>query len=465
MSKSSGRRRQQARRRERGRRKFVVAACLALSLLLVGVVLAGWGTSGDVSKPRATLAAMQTPPSPSNPSKEYIYAGGRLVAAEEPTPAPTPTPFPACAPPSTVIIGEFRFRGAAGAADEFVELHNTSDSPVTVCTADGSNGWAVAAVSADGQTAATRFVVPYGTVIPGRGHYLAVNSAGYSLSSYPAGVGTTATPDISYTTDIADNSGIALFKTSNPANFNASNRLDAAGFSGHAGALSGLYREGAGITPVGTSNGEYSFIRRFVSGTGLASDTADNAADFMFISTSGGSFGGAVASVLGAPAPEKLSSPVRRTDTVPGAVIDPAVASSVAPNRVRDLTPVTNGDSGTLSIRRKYTNNTGAAVTRLRFRVTTMTTLNNRTSSQVDFRALNSSNTTATLADGSQVTVLGTTVETPPAQGIGGGINSTFSVALPGGSLAAGASVNVQFLLGLMATGNFSFFINVEALP
>ena len=41
----------------------------------------------------------------------------------------------------------------------------------------------------------TRCSVPNGTVIPNRGHYLCVNSVGYSLASYPAGNGTTATGD------------------------------------------------------------------------------------------------------------------------------------------------------------------------------------------------------------------------------------------------------------------------------
>ena len=56
-----------------------------------------------------------------------------------------------------------------------------------------------------------------GTVIPGGGHYLGVNSGGYSLATYPAGNGTTVMGDAIYTTDIPDNSGIALFNTANPA--------------------------------------------------------------------------------------------------------------------------------------------------------------------------------------------------------------------------------------------------------
>ena len=63
------------------------------------------------------------------------------------------------------------------------------------------------------------------------------------------------------------------------------------------------------------------------------------------------------------------------------------------------------------------------------------------------------------------VTVLATTLEQPPNQPNGGGYNSTVSVALPGGTLAPGAAVNVEFLLGVQTTGTFRFLIITEALP
>jgi len=34
-----------------------------------------------------------------------------------------------------------------------------------------------------------------------------------------------------------------------------------------------------------------------------------------------------------------------------------------------------------------------------------------------------------------------------------------------GTPLANGASINLQFLLGLQQTGNFRFYVNIEALP
>jgi hypothetical protein len=61
-------------------------------------------------------------------------------------------------------------------------------------------------------------------------------------------------------------------------------------------------------------------------------------------------------------------------------------------------------------------------------------------------------------------TVNGLTLEQPP-QPNGGGLNSTLTVALPGGGLAPGNSIDVQFLLGVQEQGTFKFFVNVEALP
>jgi hypothetical protein len=65
------------------------------------------------------------------------------------------------------------------------------------------------------------------------------------------------------------------------------------------------------------------------------------------------------------------------------------------------------------------------------------------------------------------MTVEGTELESPPSQPNGGAFNSSLSagtvtLATP---LAPGASLNVQFLLGVQQTGVFRFYMNVEALP
>jgi hypothetical protein len=82
--------------------------------------------------------------------------------------------------PSPVIISECRFKGANGTFDEFVELYNNTNAPVTVTSSDGTSGWAV--VASDGRAIV---IILNGTVIPTRGHYLIFNSNGYSLLAYP----------------------------------------------------------------------------------------------------------------------------------------------------------------------------------------------------------------------------------------------------------------------------------------
>ena len=362
---------------------------------------------------------------------------------------------PGCTPPVGLIIGEFRLRGPNGSNDEYIELYNNTDAGITVCTADGSSGWAV--VSSDG---ISRFVIAVGTVIPARAHYLAV-AGGYSLTGYSG-----STPgNMSYATDIPDNSGLALFNTANAGNFTLANRFDAVGFTSSAS----LYREGAGLALLGANSGQYCFFRKLNFGTPL--DTGDNVADLAFVATDAGVYGSLVA-ILGGPGPENLASPIQRNASVSTTMLDPAVGSNVAPNRVRDTTAIgPNAAAGTLSIRRTITNNTGANVTRLRFRVTDITTLNtpgySPGGSQADMRVLSCTDFTATITGGQQILVRGTTLETPPAQGMGGGLHSSLLVGVISLSqpLAPGQSISVQFLLGVQQSGSFRFFVNVEALP
>ncbi len=472
MSKKIARGPRQGRFVNRDRNRNLIVLGLTLSLFAVGVVSARWRGGSRISGATAMAPMVPSGFEPNSPAKEYIYAGNRLIATEEPIPPPP------CNPPTGLIIDEFRFRGSAGPADEFVEFYNNSDVTITVCTADQSLGWALAARTADGTSAFTVFLIPHGTVIPARGHYLAVNNSGYSLGSYPAGVVTTATADLIYATGIEDNSGIALFKTSNPANFTAANRLDAAGFSGPSGLIPDLYREGLGLVQIGSANGEYTFVRDIPLGSGgISKDTNNNAADFLFLSTDAGVYSG-VASKLGSPGPQNLTSPIQRNAPLPMVLLDTTVAASVAPNRVRDTTsdPANNSTLGTLSIRRRIINNTGGPVTRLRVRVVQITTFP-PPSGTADLRARTSVAVAASVNDAATcaatgtpttppctVTVQGTLLEQPPNQPAGGGYNSTLSVILPQ-PLPAGASVNVQFLVGVQQTGSFKFFLNVEALP
>ena len=380
-----------------------------------------------------------------------------------------------------LIISEFRVRGPNGANDEFIELYNNSGADHTV--AGGGTGYGVAA--SDG---VARCVVPNGTVIPNRGHYLCVNSVGYSIASYPAGNGTTATGDATYVTDITDNAGIAIFNTSVGANFILANRLDAVGSTSEANTL---YKEGTGYPALTPFSINYSFYRDNCGKAGSIStfgpctistpqDTNNNAIDFIFVDTNGTSAG--AGQRLGSPGPENLSAPIQRNASFATNLLDASVASSNPPNRVRDFTsdPANNSTFGTLDIRRRFVNNTGGNVTRLRFRVIDLTTfpapsgiadMRPRTAGSVVVAGINDSATcSATGAPATPpctATVQGTTLEEPPSQPNGGGFNSTLSAGTVtlGTPLANGASLNLRFLLGLQQTGSFKFFINIEALP
>jgi len=372
-----------------------------------------------------------------------------------------------------LIISEFRVRGPNGLNDEFIELYNNSGADHTV--AGGGTGYAVAA-----SNGVARCVIPNGTVIPNRGHYLCVNSIGYSLASYPAGNGTTATGDATYTTDIPDNAGIAIFNTSVAANFNLANRLDAVGSTSEANTL---YKEGTGYPALVPFSINYSFYRDNCGNSGSITtftpcaidtpkDTNNNAADFIFVDTNGTSAG--AGQRLGAPGPENLSSPIQRNASFKASLLDPCVVSSSPPNRVRDFTsnPPNNSTAGTIDIRRTFTNFTGGNVTRLRFRVIDLTTFP-APSGIADLRPLTSTAVVVTVdrppcgTGTSNITVQGTTLEQPPSQPNGGGFNSSLSagVVTLATPIANGASVDIRFLAGIQQTGSFKFILNVEALP
>jgi predicted extracellular nuclease len=360
--------------------------------------------------------------------------------------------------PGTVLISEFRFNGPNGTGDEFIELYNNSDSPVNL------SGWTIVAPAGTGGGGVLSGLT--GT-IGARGHYL-VAPGDYSVSGYPAASGTTAVPDMSYTGGAFLDDGGARLVDANSA------VIDAVGFSSTNGTG---FREGAGLSPAtgitpGASD-QYSYVRKMA--TGLPQDSNDNAADFVLVSTTGAA--GALAAVLGAPGPENTQSPVQSNAIIKASLIDNCntigTPVSGCQNRVRDgsagASNPTNAQRGTLSFRRKFTNTTQQNVTRLRFRVVDITTLNSPgyapNNGQADLRLLSSTDKTVTPSNPFQpgdVSVRGTTLEEPPVQALGGGLNSTVTLNLPT-PLQSGDSVTVELLVGVQQNGSFRFFVNVEA--
>ncbi|HKR58883.1 MAG TPA: PQQ-dependent sugar dehydrogenase [Pyrinomonadaceae bacterium] len=393
--------------------------------------------------------------------------------------------------PGNVLISEFRFDGPNGTSDEFLELYNNTDSAITVSTIDGSSGWSVAyAVRCqpcppNGEQVGTYFVIPNGTVIPARGHFLFTNThdngtyVGYSLGDYGGanqalGDAVSTAPGLAL--DLVDDfwEGYALFNTSNPTHWSLLNRLDAVeGVSN----LNSLFDSGTGISAIAdyyNVAAQYSWARRLQSG--LPQDTDNSAADWVLVSnggpfTRGDGSNQSVPAILGAPGPENLTSPVQRNAQVKASLIEPQQPAAASPNRVRDSTPnVCGGGSpcalGTLEIRRRFRNTTGVPISRLRFRIVDVTTLNtpNPGGAQADLRLITSGDTPVTTSLGS-LTVRGTLIEVPPNLAVnGGGLHASALTTLPG-LLQPGATVDIRFLLGAQAVGTFRFLVNVEALP
>ncbi len=368
-------------------------------------------------------------------------------------------------PPGTVLISEVRTSGPGGLDDDFVEIYNNTNSPLVVSASDASAGLGLFKMGAAcGDVPVLVGTIPNGTNIPARGHYLVVGST-YSLTNY-GGTGAAAA-NLPLTTNIESDRNIALFTTTSIVNLSTETRLDAVGFAANTGNNCDLFREGTNLPAAGGSTSEYSFVRKLASGT--PQDGNDNLADFQLVTTTPATPVGSTGTPgLGAPGPENLTSPIQRNATIKASLIDTGVASSASPNRVRDTTPdiPNNSTFGTLDFRRKFTNNTGAAVTRLRFRIVDVTTTP-QPAGTADLRARSSGNLTVTITGGSMISVIGTTLETPPAQASGGGQNSTMSAGTVtlGTPVANGASINLHFLMGIQQSGSFRFFINVEALP
>jgi hypothetical protein len=386
--------------------------------------------------------------------------------------------------PGNVIISELRYRGPNGTRDEFVEIYNNTNSPITVQASDASAGWGLSA--SNGNITGTFCIIPNGTVIPPRGHFLCANTdpefgSGYSLGGYPSGNPTptppitsapsavvigppfaTAQPNRAYTLfdDIPDGFGVALFTTASTANQTLARRLDAFGFTNSPA----LYREGTGFPTVPSTNNEHTIYRDLRAGR--PKDTNNNAADFRLVATTGS----VQTQLNGAPGPENLASPTELSG-INSTLLDPTVSGASSPNRVRTMTPETNAPQGSIFIRRTFTNNTGAPVSRLRFRVADITTRGTPASECggavcADLRALTSPDGTATMNNQTVVVVRGVRLEeNPPLTPEGGGLNSslsadfiTLSQPLPNGS-----SVNIQFKLGVVRGGPFRFIVNIEA--
>ena len=161
-----------------------------------------------------------------------------------------------------IVISEFRVRGTAGGNDEFVEIYNNGDTPADISgyTLRGSN---------NAGTVSIRATVPASVVLPGRAHYLFVNTgaAGYSL---------TVPGDVGYGTGITDDGGIAIFTAGT-----AGTVVDQVGLS-----AGSAYKEGTTLASLGTTNANRGYARRTAGTPDTLQDSGDNGNDFQLLSPS-----------------------------------------------------------------------------------------------------------------------------------------------------------------------------------
>jgi hypothetical protein len=392
-----------------------------------------------------------------------------------------------------VIISELRNSGPGSCScaslpapdssgDEYVELYNTTDHEIAITTEDGTDGWSL--VTRGPTCVDPPFVVatiPNGTVIPARGHYLIAGS-NYTLTEYPAGDGssaspqTTATPDAFLSDTISGDVDIGLFNTTDPSAFDFAHRLDAVGFNNGSGGTCDLLTEGTPLPNTRGSTQQYAFVRREPLSGGVQ-DTNNNAADFVEVSTNPTqNVGDNPSPVLGAPGPQNTSSPVNANDVVAIGLTSPSAGQFAPPNRERNPSP--DGlcsPLGTLLLRRSVTNNSGVPISRLRFRVIDVTTVNREDESNGGQQAIlhvrsSSDETVSGVPGRGDVQVLGLQDEQEFMENetMCGGLNNSLSVSSDfinlESPLAPGATIDVVFLLGVEQTGHFRFYVNVEAL-
>ncbi|HEX8852484.1 MAG TPA: lamin tail domain-containing protein [Pyrinomonadaceae bacterium] len=357
--------------------------------------------------------------------------------------------------PGDVLFNEFRLAGPGGFADEYIEFYCNRD---TDCDISGYNLISFDPNFEGGMDFA--IVFPTGVIIPARSYLLIGDDAGYTLSTYAA---LDLVASFGGEADFfIDNQGLQL------RNADQTVIIDSVGFIGGGGTVQ--YIEGTGLQQASGPRpaDQYAYVRKLVNGGGgRPQDSNNNANDFVLVSVTGAAHPGITEPpVLGAPGPQNSIAPLERNADTESSLVEPNQPSSAAPNRVR----TGSGNSGTISIRRSFTNNTGQDIVFLIFRVIDITTLNSPGYSpggpQADLRLITSGDAeTFVNSQGRTVTIRGTVLEfddgvNEPNQPNGGGLNSSVSVPV---TVAAGETVDVQFLLNVVQAGRFRFFVNVEA--
>jgi len=155
-------------------------------------------------------------------------------------------------PATDIVISEVRFRGSAGAGDEFIELFNPTQSTVNL------NGWSINRSNDTGATNPHYSFTADVFLQPGQ-YYLIANNA----YDDPA-----VTPDATYSTGINDAGGIALLRPD-------SSIADEVGLGPNS-----TYQEGIPLTSLGSNNADRSYERKPGGSLHSCQDMNDNSSDF-----------------------------------------------------------------------------------------------------------------------------------------------------------------------------------------
>ncbi len=352
----------------------------------------------------------------------------------------------------SVRIDQLRLTGPSVAGDRLAELFNTTGAQVSV------GGWQLQGSGGGFGT------IAQGAVIPAHGHLLLTGpNNSYSLSGYAASNGELF--DTGWSLAQPAFGGVRLVAPGGAV-------IDRVGFAG---------------APAG-----------FFAGTGLSAPAALPGSQFAWVRTvrrAAGQHGqqrrrlqlprpvrqrhGARLAGAGCARPGNLVSPIVHNDILQSALLAPSAAAGSSPNRI-----VTAGSPGTLIINRTITNcagqprtgvcaeapagTTAQTVTRLRLRITGLTTLDSpgAGATQAVLKADSSTGETglpgANTCNGS-TNVVGLPLDSPSVTGSGGvGSSWTATPQLPAGGLAPGQCVNVEFKFDVAQGGRFSFAYNAE---
>lgn len=380
----------------------------------------------------------------------------------------TPPPAPLMA--GEVLISEFRLSGPGGSEDDYIELYCNRNTNCDI------SGTALRGYDPS-QVVDFTLTFPGQTIIPARHYLLVADSRGYTLSFYGLpdfDVALMQPPEPEPPISFHDNEGLQLIGADDPI------IIDSVGFAG--GGNQENYVEGTGLQRAGgimpsRPADQYAYVRkRTLATNGLPQDTNNNANDFVLVSVTGNLHPGIdIPPVLGAPGPQGLTSAFTYNNgQIPGTLTDPTKSKEDDPNRVRDGV----GDSGTLSLRRSFNNNTPSELGYVAFRVIETSTLNSPITlaePQADLRLITSSETTAEVPSrGGTVPIFGTVLEfddicgcPEPKQPNGGGLNSTVSIDFgeSEGGIPPGGTFDVQYLFNVVKAGTYRFYVYVEAVP